>query len=71
MNDIITYTPKVVKRGTTTKALDCKFYFVFMNSVGIVMNTEDHTIAMDSKTIGYEMCSNAGGNLTYTITTDQ
>lgn len=72
INDIITYTPRVVKRGTTTtpsEMQDILFYFVFMNSVGIVMNSEDYTTPLSSKSVDYEMCSNAGGNLTYTITT--
>lgn len=74
INDVITYTPKVVKRGTTntpSEMADMKFYFVFMNSVGIVMNSDDYTTVKASKSVNYEMCSNAGGNLTYTITTAQ
>jgi hypothetical protein len=74
VKDEITYTPRVVKRGTDTTPSNMtgmKFYFVFMNSTGIVMNPEDHTTALTSKMVNYEMCINAGGNLTYTITTAQ
>lgn len=74
VKDVITYTPRVVKRGTDTtpdSMSGMTFYFVFMNSVGIVMNADDYTTALSSKSVDYEMCSDAGGNLTYTITTAQ
>lgn len=73
IKDVITYTPRVVKRGTATTPsgmTDMKFYFVFMNSVGIIMNAGDYNTPLASKSVDYEMCSNAGGNLTYTITTE-
>lgn len=71
--DTVSYAPIVVKRGTTTVASgmeDMTFYFTFMNSVGIVMNS-DSEVAQKTFTCTYQMCSDGGGNLTYTITTAQ
>lgn len=65
----VTYTPTLVKRGSTTKAKDVNFYFVFMDSAGNILNTSTATTAAKSGTCTEDMCQQAGGNVTWTITT--
>jgi len=65
----VTYTPTLVKRGSTTKAKDVNFYFVFMDSAGNILNTSTATTAAKSGTCTEAMCQQAGGNVTWTITT--
>lgn len=65
----VTYTPTLVKRGSTTKAKDVNFYFVFMDSAGNILNTSTATTAAKRGTCTEAMCQQAGGNVTWTITT--
>lgn len=65
----VTYTPILVKRGSTTKAKDVKFYFVFMDSAGNILNPSTATTPAYSGTCTEAMCKQAGGNVAWTITT--
>lgn len=65
----VTYTPILVKRGSTTKAKDVKFYFVFMDSAGNILNPSTATTPAYSGTCTEAMCQQAGGNVAWTITT--
>jgi hypothetical protein len=68
-NGEVTYTPKVVTRGTTTKALDTTFYFVVMDAAGVYLNSaSDRTTAMTSYSVKREHCAQAGGDVTLVIT---
>ena len=69
--DTVTYTPYVVKRGTSVKALDTLFYFIFTDSVGIVLNPSTSNTASASGTATYAMCEQAGSDLGVTIITQQ
>ena len=68
--DTVTYTPILVKRGQTTKYKDMLFYFAFTDSAGNLLNT-DSTTAKASGTCTYAMCDQAGGNVSYTISTEE
>lgn len=63
----VVYTPIVVKRGTSTKALDTKFFFTFMDSVGIILNPSSATTASLKGSCTEAMCIQAGGNVSLTI----
>lgn len=68
-NGEVTYTPVVVKRGTSTKALDTKFYFVVKDAAGVYLNSEsDRTTAKTSHTVTRSDCAQAGGDVNITIT---
>lgn len=67
--DTVVYRPILVKRGETTKAKDMTFYFVFMDSAGVILNPSTANIPSASGTCTYEMCQQAGGNVAWTITT--
>ena len=67
--DTVVYTPILVKRGETTKAKDMTFFFVFMDSAGVILNPATANVAAKSATCTYEMCQQAGGNVTLVITT--
>lgn len=67
--DTVVYRPILVKRGETTKAKDMTFYFVFMDSAGVILNPSTANTSSASGTCTYEMCQQAGGNVAWTITT--
>ena len=69
--DTVVYTPYVVKRGTSVKALDTLFFFVFTDSVGIVLNPSTSNTASASGTATYAMCEQAGSDLGVMIMTQQ
>lgn len=70
-NGAVTYTPQVVKRGTNTKALDTKFYFVVKDAAGVYLNTEsDRTTAVASYSVTREHCQQSGGDVSVTITAE-
>lgn len=66
-NSEVTYTPVVVKRGTSTKALDTQFYFVLKDATGVYLNS-DRTTAKTSQTVTRAHCVQAGGDVSVTIT---
>ncbi len=66
-NGSVTYTPVVVKRGTSTKALDTQFYFVLKDAAGVYLNT-DRTTPKTSQTVTRAHCVQAGGDVSVTIT---
>lgn len=66
-NGEVTYTPVVVKRGTSTKALDTQFYFVLKDAAGVYLNS-DRTTAKASQTVTRAHCVQAGGDVSVTIT---
>lgn len=66
-NSEVTYTPVVVKRGTSTKALDTQFYFVLKDAAGVYLNS-DRTTAKTSQTVTRAHCVQAGGDVSVTIT---
>ncbi|TCO86219.1 hypothetical protein EV202_1439 [Bacteroides heparinolyticus] len=66
--DTVVYRPILVKRGETTKAKDMTFYFVFMDSAGIILNPSTANTPSASGTCTYDMCVQAGGNVGWTIT---
>lgn len=66
-NGQVTYTPVVVKRGTSTKALDTQFYFVLKDAAGVCLNTDMDTPKV-SQTVTRAHCQQAGGDVSVTIT---
>ena len=69
--DTVVYTPTLVKRGSTTKYKDMRFYFTFMDSAGVVLNPSTANTAAASGTCTYKMCDQAGGNVSVVITTEE
>ena len=67
-NDEVTYTPVVVKRGTSTKALDTTFYFVVKDAVGNYLNPGSIDVDKATETVTREQCVQAGGDVSITIT---
>lgn len=68
-NGKVTYTPKVVKRGTNTKALDTTFYFVIKDAAGVYLNSQaDRTTPKASCDVTRDHCIQAGGDVSITIT---
>ena len=68
-NGTVTYTPKVVKRGTNVKAIDTTFYFVVKDAVGVYLNSQsDRTTPKASYRITRAHCLQAGGDVSVTIT---
>lgn len=67
----VVYTPILVKRGSTTKAKDMKFFFTFMDSAGVVLNPSTASTAAASGTCTEAMCQQAGGNVNWIITTQE
>ena len=53
--DTVVYRPILVKRGETTKAKDMTFYFVFMDSAGVILNPSTANTPSASGTCTYEM----------------
>ena len=66
-NGEVTYTPVVVTRGTSTKALDTLFYFVLKDAAGVYLNS-DRTTPKSSQTVTRAHCVQAGGDVSVTIT---
>lgn len=66
-NGEVTYTPVVVTRGTSSKALDTQFYFVLKDAAGVYLNS-DRTTPKSSQTITRAHCVQAGGDVSVTIT---
>ena len=66
-NGQVTYTPVVVTRGTSTKALDTQFYFVLKDAAGVYLNS-DRTTPKTSQTVTRAHCVQAGGDVSVTIT---
>ena len=66
-NGEVTYTPVVVTRGTSTKALDTQFYFVLKDAAGVYLNS-DRTTPNSSQTVTRAHCVQAGGDVSVTIT---
>lgn len=69
--DTVVYKPILVKRGSTTKYKGMTFYFVFMDSAGVVLNPSTSGTAATSGTCTWDMCQQAGGNVAWTITTKE
>ena len=66
-NGQVTYTPVVVTRGTSTKALDTQFYFVLKDAAGVYLNS-DRTTPKSRQTVTRAHCVQAGGDVSVTIT---
>ena len=67
-NGSITYTPKVVKRGTTTKALTCLFTFVVKDVNGVYLNpASERTTPAASCTVTRDQCLAGGGDISIDI----
>lgn len=66
-NSEVTYTPVVVTRGTSSKALDTQFYFVLKDAAGVYLNS-DRTTPKSSQTVTRAHCVQAGGDVSVTIT---
>ena len=66
-NGQVTYTPVVVTRGTSAKALDTQFYFVLKDAAGVYLNS-DRTTPKSSQTVTRAHCVQAGGDVSVTIT---
>lgn len=66
-NGEVTYTPVVVKRGTSTKAMDTLFYFVLKDAAGVYLNSDINT-PKASQTVTRAHCVQAGGDVSVTIT---
>lgn len=67
-NGEVTYTPVVVKRGTSTKALDTTFYFVVKDAVGNHLNPGTMGTAKSAETVTRAQCVQAGGDVSISIT---
>ena len=68
-NGVVTYTPVVVKRGSSTKALDTTFYFVIKDAAGVLLNSEsDRTTSKASCDVTRAYCQQGGGDVSITIT---
>jgi hypothetical protein len=68
-NGKVTYTPTVVTRGTTKKALDTLFYFTVMDAAGVYLNSEaDRTTPVATYDVTRDHCIQAGGDVTLVIT---
>ena len=66
-NGEVTYTPQVVTRGTSTKAIDTQFYFVLKDAAGVYLNSDRDT-PKASQTVTRAHCMQAGGDVSVTIT---
>ena len=67
-NGQVTYAPVVVKRGTSTKALETLFYFVIKDAAGNYLNAGEMTTPKASCTVTRAHCVQAGGDVSITIT---
>ena len=66
-NGQVTYTPVVVTRGTSSKALYRQVYFVLKDAAGVYLNS-DRTTPKSSQTVTRAHCVQAGGDVSVTIT---
>ena len=55
--DTVVYTPMVVKRGSTTKAMEMNFNFTAIDSVGLILGQATNQANF---TVTYAMCEQAG-----------
>lgn len=70
-NGTVTYTPVVVKRGTSTQALTTLFYFVVKDAAGVFLNSQsDRTTPVASYSVTRAHCQQAGGDVSVTITSE-
>ena len=69
-NGEVTYTPVVVKRGTSIKAMETRFYFVVKDAVGNLLNTGTMITPKASETVTRDQCVQAGGDVSITITSE-
>lgn len=68
-NGQVVYTPIVVRRGTSTKALDTLFYFVIKDAAGVYLNSlSERTTPAASCTVTRAHCAQAGSDVSITIT---
>lgn len=68
-NGQVTYTPVVVKRGTSVKALDTTFFFVLKDAAGVYLNGDsERNTAVASYSVTRAHCIQAGGDVSVTIT---
>lgn len=67
----VVYSPILVKRGSTTKYKEMKFYFVFTDSAGNILNTSTATTPSATGTVTEAMCEQASGNVAVTITSEE
>jgi hypothetical protein len=56
-SDTVVYAPMVVKRGSTTKAMEMNFNFTAIDSVGLVLGQATNQANF---TVTYAMCEQAG-----------
>lgn len=71
-NGEVTYTPKVVKRGTNTQALSTLFFFVLKDAAGVYLNSQgDRETPKASTTVTRAHCMQAGGDVSVTITSQE
>lgn len=64
----VTYTPKIVKRGTNTQVLSgTLFYFIVKDAAGVILNS-NYTTKLSNCTVTRAQCLQAGGDLSITIT---
>lgn len=69
--DTVVFTPVVVKRGTTEKAVDTLFFFTFTDLAGVILNPDTNTVAAVSGTITYDMCEHVGTGPLFYIESEQ
>lgn len=67
-NGTVTYTPVIVKRGTSTKAMDSLFFFTVKDAAGVFLNSQaDRTTAKASYSVTRAHCVQAGSDVSVTI----
>ena len=67
-NGAVTYTPVIVKRGTSAKAMDSLFYFTVKDAAGVFLNTAaDRQTAKASYSVTRDHCMQAGSDVSLTI----
>lgn len=64
-NETVTYTPKVVKRGTNDVAIETTFDFVKMDAAGVILGS---ATGAASFTVDISDCQQSGGDVSVTIT---
>lgn len=71
-NASVTYTPAVVQRGTTVQVMkDMTFYFVVKDASGNILNPSSYKTAATSGKVTHDMCLQAGGDVSITITSSK
>lgn len=66
----VTYAPVLVKRGSTAKFKDTKFFFTALDAAGNVLNPSTARTAQASFSVTEGMCRQASGNVSLTIMTE-